>query len=416
MPSAAFDVGFIRSHFPSLARSVRGQAAVFLDGPAGTQVPQSVIDAVGRYFVQSNANNGGKYETSQHTDELTAATRRGMAQFLGCDADEIVFGANMTSLTFALSRAIGRGLKSGDEILVTALDHDANVAPWRALEERGVTVREVRVRTADCTLDLADLQTRLSDRTRLVAIGYASNAVGTINPVKQITRMCHASGALVYVDAVHFAPHGAIDVRDIGCDFLACSSYKFYGPHLGILFGRKDLLGRYQPYKVRPASDSVPACWETGTPAFELLAGLTATLAYVAEVGRRANPSVQGTRAAIEEAFNQFGRHERSLASTLLSGLRDIKGVQVFGITELARMQERCSTISLRAPRLHSAQLATALGQRGFFVGHGNCYALRLSEELALESAGGFLRLGLVHYNSEPEVQRLLSALEELVN
>jgi cysteine desulfurase family protein (TIGR01976 family) len=416
MSPTVLDVGLIRSQFPSLARSVRGQPAVFLDGPAGTQVPQSVIDAVGRYFVHSNANNGGQYETSQQTDELTTATRQGMAQFFGCDADEVVFGANMTSLTFALARAIGRGLKSGDEIVVTALDHDANVAPWRALEERGVTVREVRVRTADCTLDLEDLQAKLSSRTRLAAIGYASNAVGTINPVKRITQMCHAEGALVYIDAVHFAPHGAIDVADIGCDFLACSSYKFYGPHLGILFGRKDLLRRYRPYKVRPASDSVPACWETGTPAFELLAGLTATLAYVAEVGRRANSAAQGTRAAIEEAFRQFSAHERTLASTLLNGLRDIKGVQIFGITDPARMEERCSTVSIRAPRLHSAQFAAALGQRGFFVGNGNCYALRLSEELELESAGSFLRLGLVHYNSEQEVQRLLGALEEIVN
>jgi cysteine desulfurase family protein (TIGR01976 family) len=414
MPAEFLNLSSIRSHFPSLERTVGGQPAVYLDGPAGTQVPQPVIDAVSDYFVRCNANNGGKYETSRLTDELTASARQGMAAFLNCEADEIVFGANMTSLTFALSRAIGREIRPGDEILVTALDHDANVAPWRALEERGAVVREVRVRIDDCTLDLSDLEAKLSSRTTLLAVGYASNAVGTISPVQKITQMVHAAGALVYIDAVHFAPHGAIDVQRIGCDFLACSSYKFYGPHLGILFGRRALLQRFKPYKVRPAANAVPGCWETGTPPFELLSGLNATLAYFAQVGSAAAAEGRRPRSAIEEAFRLFHAHEQALASALLQGLAHIRSVRIFGITDPARMDQRCSTIAIQSQRLHASELAAALGSRGFFVGQGNCYALRLSEELALESRGGFLRLGLVHYNTAQEVQRLLNVLEEI--
>jgi cysteine desulfurase family protein (TIGR01976 family) len=404
----------IRSRFPALTRSIGGKPAVFLDGPAGTQVPRTVIEAVSDYFVRCNANNGGKYETSHLTDQLVANARQGMGEFFNCDAAEVVFGANMTSLTFAVSRAIGREIKPGDEVIVTALDHDANVAPWRALEERGAVVREVRVRTEDCTLDLSDLEAKLSARTRCVAVGYASNAVGTINPVEKITRMAHAVGALVYIDAVHFAPHGAIDVRGIDCDFLACSSYKFYGPHLGILYGRKALLERFKPYKVRPASDAVPGCWETGTPPFELLSGLNATLAYFAQVGERAASPGSRPRDAMLEAFRQFSVHEHRLASMLLEGLREFKGLRVFGITDPIRMDQRCSTIAIRSQRMPAVELAAALGDRGFFVGQGNCYALRLSEELGLEGHGGFVRLGLVHYNTEEEVQRLLSALAQI--
>jgi cysteine desulfurase family protein (TIGR01976 family) len=392
---------------------VRGQPAVFLDGPAGTQVPASVIAGVSDYFVRCNANSGGKYETSRLTDQLSAAAREGMAHFLGCAADEIAFGANMTGLTFAVSRAIARELKAGDEIVVTALDHDANVAPWRALEERGVTVREVRVLKEDCTLDLADLADKLSARPKLVAVGYASNAVGTINPVEKITQMAHAAGALLYIDAVHYAPHGAIDVRRIGCDFLACSSYKFFGPHLGILYGRKALLERFKPYKVRPASNAVPGCWETGTPPFELLSGLNAALAYLAQIGGAESATVR-PRAALEETFRLFGAHERMLATLLLEGLHTLKGIRIFGITDRARLHERCSTIAIQSARFHASELAAALGERGLFVGHGNCYALRLSEELDLERRGGFVRLGLVHYNTAQEVQRLLNALSDL--
>src|SRR5580658_2333523 len=273
---AALELTSIRSQFPSLAQTVNGHPAAFLDGPGGTQVPQRVIDAISNYLRRDNANTGGAYSTSRNTDTMLAEARAAMADFLHCAADEIVFGPNMTTLTYMMSRAIGRGiggrdLGPGDEILVTRLDHDANVSPWLALAEdckrngKGVTVRWAEIHKEDCTLDLEDLAAKINSKTRLVAIGYASNAVGTINPVKEIVRLAHAAGALAYVDAVHYGPHGLIDVADLDCDFLVCSTYKFYGPHMGVLYGKREHLERLRPYKVRPLSDAVPLRWEWGT-------------------------------------------------------------------------------------------------------------------------------------------------------
>src|SRR5216684_7411483 len=250
--TAALDVQWVRSQFPSLAQEVNGHPAAFLDGPGGTQVPQQVIDAISDYLRNNNANTCGAYSTSRNTDQMIVGARSAMADFLSCDADEIVFGPNMTSLTFALSRSIGRELGPGDEVLLTHLDHDANISPWRALEERGVTVRFVDINEDDCTLNMADLAQKISTRTRVVAVGYASNAVGTINDVKEIVRLAHHKGALAYIDAVHYAPHGPIDVRALDCDFLACSTYKFFGPHMGVLYGKRAHLKRLRPYKVRP--------------------------------------------------------------------------------------------------------------------------------------------------------------------
>src|SRR5713101_3796916 len=254
----ALDLTFIRAQFPSLAQTVNGHPAAFLDGPGGTQVPQRVIDAIADYLRRDNANTGGAYATSRRTDAMIAEARGAMADFLHCGADEVAFGPNMTTLTFAMSRAIGRELKPGDEIVVTRLDHDANVSPWLALQERGVTVRFVDINVTECTLDMSDLHRQLTPRTRLVAITHASNAVGTIPDLAAVSRAAHAAGAWLWVDAVHYGPHGPIDVRAIDCDFLVCSSYKFYGPHQGILYGRRELLQRLRPYKVRPASDEVP--------------------------------------------------------------------------------------------------------------------------------------------------------------
>src|SRR5882672_12666103 len=278
---AALDISRVRSQFPSLAQTVAGQPAVFLDGPGGTQVPQRVIDAISDYLKNSNANTCGAYATSRRTDAVIAEARAAMADFLGCDTDEVVFGPNMTTLTFAISRAIGRELGPGDEILLTHLDHDANVSPWRALEERGVTIRFAEINPDDCTLNLADLTQKISSRTRVVAVGYASNAVGTINDVQEIVRQAHQKGALAYIDAVHYAPHGPIDVRALDCDFLACSTYKFFGPHMGVLYGKRGHLKRLQPYKVRPASDSLPDRWETGPQVQELIAGIGAAVDYL---------------------------------------------------------------------------------------------------------------------------------------
>jgi cysteine desulfurase family protein (TIGR01976 family) len=274
----SLDLTWIRSQFPSFAEKVNGHPAAFLDGPGGTQVPQRVIDAISDYLKRSNANTNGAYATSQRTNETIAGARSAMADFFGCDPDEIVFGFNMTSLTFAMSRAIGRELGPGDEIVLTLLDHDANFSPWQALEERGVTVQRVAFNPADCTLDMNDLARKITSHTRLVAVGYASNAVGTINNVNEVVRLAHAAGALAYIDAVHYAPHGPIDVRALDCDFLVCSSYKFFGPHMGVLYGKREHLKRLHPYKVRANTNESPYRWEWGTLNHEGIAGITACI------------------------------------------------------------------------------------------------------------------------------------------
>ncbi|MGC2830061.1 MAG: cysteine desulfurase-like protein, partial [Candidatus Acidiferrum sp.] len=279
------DVAWVRAQFPSLQLQVNGLPAAFLDGPAGTQVPKQVMDAVQNYFLHSNANTCGAFATSRNNDAVIASARAAMADFFNCNKDEVVFGQNMTTITFALARAIGRVLEPGDEIVVTTLDHDANVAPWRALEEMGLVIRQVDIHEADCTLDLEDLKRKINANTKLVAVGYASNAVGTINPVAEITKLAHAAGALMFVDAVHYAPHGPIDVRALDCDFLVCSPYKFFGPHMGTLYGKREHLLRFRPYKVRPAPDSLPDRWETGTQVQELIAGVGAAVDYLAELG-----------------------------------------------------------------------------------------------------------------------------------
>ena len=293
------DLSWVRSQFPALNQTVNGHPAAFLDGPGGTQVPQRVIDAISDYLRRNNANTCGAYQTSRNTDAMIAGARSAMADFLGCDANEVVFGFNMTSLTYAMSRAIGRELEPGDEIVLTYLDHDANFSPWRALEERGVNLRIVEVNKADCTLDMTDLARKINTHTKLVAVGYASNAVGTINNVREVVRLAKSVGALSYIDAVHYAPHGPIDVHGLDCDFLVCSTYKFFGPHMGVLYGKREHLTRLHPYKVRANTNKIPNCWEWGTLNHECIAGITACVDYLADLGRRANPSAKNRRAAI---------------------------------------------------------------------------------------------------------------------
>jgi cysteine desulfurase family protein (TIGR01976 family) len=415
---------------------VNGHPAAFLDGPGGTQVPQRVIDAISDYLRSDNANTGGAYATSRRTDAMIAEARSAMADFLHCGADEVAFGPNMTTLTFAISRAIGRELKAGDEIVVTRLDHDANVSPWLAMaEDRGVTVRWAEIHDADCTLDMADLASKINSKTKLVAVGYASNAVGTINPVKQVVQLAHQAGALAYVDAVHYGPHGLIDVAALDCDFLACSTYKFFGPHMGVLFGKREHLKRFRPYKVRPNTNAIPNCWEWGTLNHECIAGITACVEYLAELGRGPNkmrvphPSrlskgrnddagttgVNERRAAIEAAYGAIHEHESALLERFIAGLLKIPGLKIYGITEPARFNERCATLAVRINSHSPLELATKLGDRGFFTWDGNYYALNLTEHLDVEKSGGFLRLGFVHYNTIEEVDRLLAALHEIV-
>ncbi len=408
------DLAWIRQQFPSLKQTVNGNPAVFLDGPGGTQVPQRVIDAIGDYLERSNANTHGAYVTSRRTDAMLDEARAAMADFLGCDADEVVFGANMTSLTFAMSRAIGRELKTGDEIVVTLLDHDANVSPWRMLEETGATIRFVDVREEDCTLDMQDLARKINEHTRLVAVGYASNAVGTINDVKEVVGLAHAAGALAYIDAVHYAPHGPIDVHALDCDFLVCSTYKFFGPHIGVLYGKREHLKRLPAYKLRANSDDIPYRWEWGTLNHECIAGITACVDYLADVGRRLSPEVPSRRAALQAAYAEIRQHERELCERLVRGLLEIRELKFYGIRDFSQFDQRCPTVAVRIAGHTPLELATRLGDRGFFTWDGNYYALNLSERLDVEKDGGFLRIGLVHYNTGDEVDRLLAALREI--
>ncbi len=434
----ALDLASIRSQFPSLAQTVNGHPAVFLDGPGGTQVPERVIDAISGYLRSDNANTGGAHATSRRTDAMIAGARAAMADFFHCAAEEVIFGQNMTALTYMISRSIGRELKPGDEIVVTRLDHDANVSPWLQMAEdlskqdRGVTVRWAEIHDEDCTLDMADLTSKINAKTKLVAVGYASNAVGTINPVKEIVQLAHRAGALAYIDAVHYAPHGLIDVAALDCDFLVCSTYKFFGPHMGVLFGKREHLTRLRPYKVRPLSDAIPFRWEFGTLNHECIAGITACVDYIADLektqnlrvphpsrfSKAGNRDAQGKtarRAAIESAYALIHEHERGLLERAMAGLRQIPGAKIYGITDPARFDERCGTIAVRIEGHTPLEIATGLGERGIFTWDGNYYALNLTEHLDVEKSGGFLRIGLVHYNTLEEVDRLLAALRGIV-
>ncbi|PYX76457.1 MAG: cysteine desulfurase-like protein [Acidobacteria bacterium] len=413
--TSTLDLTWVRSQFPALLQTVNGHPAVFLDGPGGTQMPQRVIDAITNYLAHDNANSGGAYATSRRTDAMIAGARTAMADFFNCDPDEVIFGQNMTALTFALSRALGRQFGPGNEILVTHLDHDANISPWRALEERGATVRFVDINEVDCTLDMSDLARKISGHTRLVAVGYASNAVGTINNVREVVRLSRQAGALTYIDAVHYAPHGPIDVRALDCDFLVCSTYKFFGPHMGVLYGKREQLKRLHPYKVRALTNNSPFRWEWGTLNHECIAGITASVEYLADLGRRMDPSVQTRRAALLAAYGAIQHHERSLAEHLIRGLLAIPGLKLYGISDPKRFNQRCPTIAVRIEGRPPLGLATKLGEHGFFTWDGNYYALNLTERLDVEKTGGFLRIGLVHYNTADEVDRFLTALREIV-
>lgn len=405
-----------RRQFPALSRRVGDRPAAFFDGPGGTQVPQRVIDAVGHYLAHTNANHGGRFATAIESDRLLAEAHRGLADLVGTDDPRtIVFGQNMTSLTFALSRALARGWKAGDEIVLTRLDHDANVTPWvLAARDAGATVRLASIRSEDCTLDLEELRHLINERTRLVAVGCASNATGSINPVRDICDWAHAVGAKVFLDAVHYAPHGLVDVQAWGCDFLACSAYKFFGPHVGILWGRREWLEGLEAYKVRPAPLDLPGKWMTGTQSHEAIAGALAAVEYLADLGRllAASDSLS-RRAALREAYREITLYERALVKRLLAGLSELPEIQVFGITDLARLDERVATVAFTHERFTSSELAEHLGRLGLFAWHGNYYALNLTESLGLEPEG-MLRVGLVHYNTPTEVERLLEALRAL--
>ena len=415
MTSCDFPLAWCRAQFPALSRTVAGQPVAFFDGPGGSQVPQRVIDAVGSYLANTNANRGGRYATARESDELLEAAHATLAQFVGrSHAESIVFGANMTTLTFALSRAISRTWKPGDEIVVTRLDHDGNVTPWvLAARDAGVTVHYVNFHPADCTLDMQDLASKLNSRTRLVAVGCASNIVGTINPVREVCRLAHAVGAQVFLDAVHYAPHALPNVDEWGCDWLACSAYKFFGPHVGVLWGRPELLTSLTPYKLRPVTEELPGRWMTGTQNFEGIAGAKAAVDYLAELGTHCGSQSGLLRDQLQTAYNAIAGYEHQLSKQLISGLTANPDLRVFGLTDLGRLNERTPTVSFVHARLPAVEIAERLGNQGLFVGHGNFYALQVSEAFGLEPQG-VVRVGLMHYNTVGEIDRLLTAIREI--
>ncbi len=402
-----------REQFPALSREVNGKTAVFFDGPGGTQVSRRVIDAVTSYYVNCNANAGGVFITSEDTDALVEKTREAMSSFLNCDKDEILFGANATTITFAVSRAIARTLKSGDEIVVTTLDHDCNVAPWKALEENGVTVRTVDVNTSDCTLDMKDFASKINERTRLIAVGFASNAVGTVNDVAEVIRIARRAGAMVYVDAVHYAPHAPIDVKALDCDFLVCSPYKFFAPHLGVLYGKAQHLERIVPYKVRPADSRSPFCWETGTQNFEAIGGVLAAIEYIAQIAD--DTGAASLRDRLARAMTGIRAYEKTLSERMIPALLSISGLELYGITEESKMDWRTPTFGFNIKGRHPEEVARYLAKNAIFSWNGNFYALGLTEKLGLEESGGMVRLGCVHYNTFEEIDRVIDVLRNFV-
>jgi cysteine desulfurase family protein (TIGR01976 family) len=406
------DIDALRQRFPALATTHGDRPFVFFDGPGGTQVPQTVIDAVAAYYRTANANHEGRFATSRRSDAIVEEAHAALADLLGVDADEVIVGANMTTLTFHLSRSIGAGLEPGDEIILTGLDHAANVDPWLAMAaDRGLTVRWWEPRLEDCTLELADLEALLGPRTRLVAVGWASNAVGTINPIARIAAAAHRVGALVYVDAVHAAPHLALDAREVDADFVACSVYKFFGPHLGVVYGRRSILEGLRAYKVRPADHR----FETGTGNFEGQAGALAAIGYLEDVGRMAGAPAEATRRErLVAAMGAIRDVEMTLYRRLHGGLAGIPGLSLYGITDPDAFDHRTPTAAFTLAGHGATEVAERLGDEGIAVWDGNFYALGLVERLGLEGAGGLVRLGLTHYNTAEEVDRALDALRDI--
>ena len=420
-----WDIDSVRYRFPALRRpGPDGEPVAWLDNAAGTQVPDTCLRAINDHLLGSNANAGAPNAPGIETDELVADTRRACADLLGAsDPDEVAFGANMTTITFAVSRAVGAAMDRGDEIIVTRLDHDANVAPWlRVADEHGLVVRQVGLHLDDTTLDLDELERLIGPRTRLVAVGLAANGTGTINPVPRIAEIVHAVGAHLFVDAVAAAPHLSIDVAALGADYLVCSPYKLYGPHLGLLWGRRELTEALPPFHVRPAGDAIPGRFETGTPPFELLAGLGGTLRYLEKVGltqggAAGQPGADDglRRARLQAAMAATRRYETDLARQLLDRLEMVPGLTLYGITDRERMSERCPTAAFTSRSHDPATIAQALGGRGIYVRAGNHYAWELHRALGLLDSGGTVRVSLAHYNTSAEVERLGDALEELV-
>ncbi len=406
------DPDMLRAQFPALQRQINGRSLSFLDGPGGTQVPQCVIDAMSNYLASGSSNLGGPFLTSREAGAVTKQARLALKDLLNARrSEEIAFGQNMTSLTFAVSRAISRTWQPGDEIVLTRLDHDANISPWLiAAEERGVKVRWLDFDPSDCVLKLRTLPDLLSEKTRLVAVSYASNAVGSITDIKEVTRMAHSQNAIVYVDSVHYAPHGLIDVQELDCDFLVCSTYKFFGPHQGVLYGKYELLDDLPAYKVRPAPAKPAGKWETGTQSFESFAGSTAAVDYLASIGGDDG----SRRERIVKGMSAISTYERELSERFLRGATAVPGLQVMGITDIENLENRTPTFAVSLKGYTPGEVAARLGEQRIFVWHGHYYAVAVMGRLGLLDQGGLVRIGFVHYNTPAEVDGVLSALQHL--
>jgi cysteine desulfurase family protein (TIGR01976 family) len=412
------NINQIRNEFPALSRPV-----LFLDNPGGTQITQRSLDRIQDYLVNKNANHDGNFETSRLSDKSVADARIAAAEFLNASRpEEIVFGANMTTLTFNISRSLARTFKHGDTIVVTRLDHDANISPWLlAAEDRGCKIRWVDFHPEDCTLDVDDFQRAMEEKPRLVALGYAANAVGTINPVKELITLAHTAGALVYIDAVQYAPHGPIDVQSLGCDFLVCSAYKYFGPHAGVMYGRYDLLDELEAYRVRPAPALPPGKFETGTGNFEHMAGILGALEYFEWIGKEYGSefkentlSYTGRRQVYKQAMQAIRAYEFEISREFVKQLEDISGLTLFGITEVSQLEKRVPTFSFTLKGWTPKELAIALDKEHIYTWDGNFYALAVTERLGLEKKGGLLRSGAVHYNTIEEIQHFGDVIRKL--
>ena len=413
----SLNLDVIRQQFPSLNRN-----AIFFDNPGGTQVARQSIDRITKYLIENNANHGGVFATSIASDEVLDEAHRAMADFYNApSAEEIVFGNNMTTLTLHISRSISRDWKEGDEIVLTRLDHDANVTPWvLAAQDKGVKVNWVDFDVEDGTLNMESMQKALERKPKLVAVGYASNSLGTLNPIEKITKMAHDAGALVYVDAVQYAVHGPMDVQKIGCDFLVSSSYKYFGPHAGILYGKRDLLEKLVAYKVRPATNELPGKFETGTQNHEGIAGILGAIEYFEWLGKEfggeyaselSQQGYSGRKLLLKQAMTAVHAYEFELSRALLSALEAVPNIRIFGNTDARRLDERIATFSFRIGDMHPHTVAEKLAAENIYVWDGNYYAINVSERLGVEDKGGMVRVGAVHYNTLDEVQKLKETL-----
>jgi cysteine desulfurase family protein (TIGR01976 family) len=414
------DTNFVRQQFPSLERP-----AVFLDNPAGTQIARQSLDRINRYLLECNANHEGMFETSRKSDEILHEAHAAMADFLNASRpEEIIFGNNMTTLTLHISRSLVRSLQAGDNILVTRLDHDANISPWMLVaEDRGCKLLWVDIDVEAGTLDLDDFARALEQKPKIAAFGYASNLLGTVNPVNQLTRMAKEAGALVYIDAVQFAPHGPIDVQEIDCDFLVCSSYKYFGPHAGALYGRYDLLNELKAYKVRPASDELPHKFETGTQNHEGIAGVLGALEYFEWLGSRfggdhaqawKDRGFSGRRLLYKQAMSAIREYEYELSGALIEAVESVPGARIYGVTDMGRLEERVPTVSFTLEGRDPGKIADAIGKQGVYVWNGHNYALAIVERMGLLEAGGMIRVGPVHYNTLEEIDRFKEILHNV--